>query len=366
MKDLVIIAHPDDEIFWFSSILFRNNPDVICVTTGRDVEDKEYRLKAFTQIMEMLNLKNYYLLGFPDTDQRVELENLEKALSPFIKKEYDKVFTHGPYGEIFNNKHHQDVCYIVYKLFKNTYSIAWNIYPDIVNTLTTEEYDLKKFLLGTIYFKEYINMMDAYQISSTEEFVKLDSKSIEIYYWAIANFGDHHEKLSNDNEDFWGFGYSPYEIERHAAILSLSKKVSPNTILEFGACEGILTDKLSKNGSVDCVERVTKYKNILKNKGYKVVQDIDTREYDLSVVASFLEYVKQPFLFLKSIKSEYLVLDVIVESNLDIQIDHINFGYKKLDEILVQGRWERMFHNGKKSKLPVYKLGTRCLLYKKI
>jgi len=364
MRDLVIIAHPDDELIWFSSILFRNQPDVICVTSGRDAKDKAYREKGFSKVMKMLGIENYHFLGFPDTDDRLHIPDLENALKPFAKKEYRNIYTHGPFGEIFNHMHHQDICYAVHKLFEEVYSVAWNIYPDLTNHLTIEEYDLKKYLLGTIYAEEYDKLSDAYRISSTEEFVKLDFQSLEIHYWGIANFGDHHELLSK-HLDFWGFTDSPYELERHAAINLLAKKTMAKNILEYGACEGILTDQLAEIAKVDCTEKSKTYKSILESKGYDVVDNPLTNHYDLVVLASFLEYLEQPKELLKKMDSKYLLIDLILESKLDHELEDTLKQYKKIDEIIIDSRWERMFFNHQKSKMPVYKLGSHCILYEK-
>lgn len=365
MNDLIVIAHPDDEIIWFSSILFRNNPDIICVTGGRDENDKNYRLDSFINAMNILGIKNYYFLDFPDSNQRLDIVELEKALNPFVSQAQRNVYTHGPYGEIFNHIHHQDVSYIVHKLFKKVYSVAWNIFPDIVNTFSIQEYDLKKYLLGTIYSREYAILYDSYRITSSEEFVELDFQSIEVYYWAIANFGDHHELLSENHKDFWGFADSPYELERHAAIVVLAKKTSAQNILEFAACEGILTDLLSDFAKVDCTEKANKYKNILLSKGYSVVDNPQTINYDLSILASFLEYLDDPNIFLQNMESRYLIIDVILDSKLDFQMETILENYKKIEEFFIEGRWERMFHDSSKAKLPVYKLGSHCALYEK-
>lgn len=39
----VVVAHPDDETLWFSSVFARFQADIICVTCGWDDETRERR-----------------------------------------------------------------------------------------------------------------------------------------------------------------------------------------------------------------------------------------------------------------------------------------------------------------------------------
>src|SRR6266567_7296543 len=64
--------------------------------------------------------------------------------------------------------------------------------------------------------------------------------AVDIFYWGIANFGDHHQYLGSRYEDVWGFGTSPYETERQRLIARLAATTRPRRILEVGAAEGHL------------------------------------------------------------------------------------------------------------------------------
>lgn len=365
MKSLVVVAHPDDETLWFSSVLLRGRPDVVCVTSGRDKEDRKYRKKAFKHVMKIMGIENYEFLDHPDQRKRLDLIKLEKDLNKFTSERYDRVFSHGPFGETYNHLHHQDVSYIVNMLFGNVFSTAWNIFPDQVNMLTREEFNLKKYLLGTVYAKEYDLLMDAYELSSVEKFVNLSKAAIEIYYWGIGNFGDNHERLGMKYEDFWGFKNSPYEIDRHAAIVSLAKKSHARRIIEYGACEGVLTRKLSSFARVDCVEKASVYQKRLKNAGFRVIAKPDTSSYDLAVIAAFLEYLENPKAFLRDVRSEHLIVDVILDSQLDKGLNQILSKYQQISERTVKPRWERMYHGNIKERMEVYKLGAHCRLYQR-
>lgn len=365
MKSLIIVAHPDDEVLWFSSVLFRDNPDVICITSGRNKDDESYRKKAFEKTMDILNIENYEMLDHPDTDGRLNLSQLEKDLSRFTSEKYDRIFTHGPFGDTHNHIHHQDVSYLVNILFDNVFSTAWNLYPDVVNHLSRPEFDLKKYLMGTVYSEEYHLLMDSYEISAVEKFIQLTLESAEIFYWGIANFGDNHDRLGRKYLDFWGFENSPYEIERHNAILALVRKANAKKIIEYGACEGILTEKLSKLATVECTETAPIYRKRLREKGLNLVDDPKSLDYDLSILAAFLEYLEHPEKFLERIDSKFIIIDVLLCSQLDKKLDDLLGDYKKVNEIIVRPRWERMYHAMVKEKMEIYRLGAHCQLYEK-
>ena len=150
-KTLVVVAHPDDEVLWFFSILRRNDCDVVCVTNGRDDEDRVHREPAFRKSMSILGVESYWNLNYPDGPQRLDVLQLSSDLKRFSNRRYDLVFTHSPFGETFEHSHHQDVCHAVHQTFENVRSVAWNAFPEIVNALTPSEYALKKYLLGTVY-----------------------------------------------------------------------------------------------------------------------------------------------------------------------------------------------------------------------
>jgi len=365
MKTLIVIAHADDEALWFSSVLLREDPEIICVTSGRNREDSKKRKEAFKKAMKLIGVKNYSFLNYPDTEERLDVEKLKRDLRGISKNYYDRVFTHGLNGDTHNHPHHQDVSYVVHQIFKNVYSTAWNQYPEVVNQLTPEEFLIKKYLIGTFYYQEYDLLKDAYEISAIEKFSKFSKESSEIFYYSIANFGDNHEYLGYRYKDFWGYKNSPYEIDRHQAIVEMTKRTSPKNILEFGSCEGILTSKLNEIAPISCIEKSITYKKVLEKKGFNLVNDANTENYELSVVASFLEYLKDPDEFLNKIKSDKVIIDVILDSNLDKRIRVIMKSRKLVAEEIIRPRWEKMYWGTNKEKLEVYRLGSHVYLYGK-
>lgn len=364
-KILIVTAHPDDETLWFSSIILRNDCDVVCVTCGDGKVIAKKRRDELTAAARLLGVKNISVLNYRDKFlHRLDVKQLERDLKKFRHKQYEAIYTHSPFGDTNEHLHHQDISYVVHKVFPRVKSIAWNIYPDEIYTLRPEEFTLKKYIMGTVYHREYKRLKTSYEVSSVEKFVELSRESVEIYYWAIANFGDRHQLLGRKYENIWGYDLSPYEIERHAGILTLLEKTATKSLLEIGASEGILTEKLAeKVKKLDCVETAPVYVSKLKTKGYRVVEKYDTEKYDTVLVASVLEYMEKPVSFLSGLKSQYVIVEVINTSYMKSVAYTLRKRYKMYAKILILPRWEKMYRQGKKEKMEVYKLGAQIFLF---
>lgn len=364
-RTLIVTAHPDDETLWFSSITMRKECDLVCVTCGSNSRESVIRETELRQAAHILNIKNLYILKYNDIfRQRLDVAKLKNDLEKLKLNSYREVYTHGPFGDTNEHFHHQDVCYAVNMVFESVKCTAWNIYPDEVNTLTSAEYALKKSIMGTIYFREYKKLKSTYELSSIEKFVSLSRDSIEIFYWAIANFGDRHEVLGKKFRNIWGYDLSPYEIERHGAIVKLASSVKPRKIIEIGSGEGYLTDKLATiSTKISCVEKAPIYVSTLREKGYTVIKSFDSSKFDLVVIASVLEYIDNPEDFLRSIKSKYIIVETIKSEYLKKVVSILKKKYSLIKKISVLPRWEKMYHGNKTEKMEVYRLGADVYLF---
>lgn len=366
-KVLIITAHPDDEALWFSSIALRNNADLICITCGNNKKIRARRLEELETSCHLLGIGNLEVLNFNDDfESRLDIDKLAKILDKFKSENYDEVYTHGPLGDTNEHIHHQDISYVVNQVFDNVYCTAWNLYPTIINNLSEGEYRIKKFIMGTIYHVEYYRLIETYEISSVEKFIKISRDASKVYYWGIANFGDNHDFLSKSYKDIWGYQHSPYEIERHNRIVEIVKKLKPDRTLEIGSSEGILTDKISSLTKVDCTENVPLYIETLTAKGYKVTRSPKYSAYDLTIVAGVLEYITNKKVFLKNLSSKYLLIDIIISSKLSELVETTLAESHVLIEKTIQlPIWEKMYVNGKKEDLELYRLGSTIYLYEK-
>lgn len=124
IKNIMIVAHPDDELIFGGAELIKNkNYKVICMTN----QDNKGRLKEFTGLMNELKT-SYEILDHKD-DSRIKkidnryIEHIEKIL---IDKNIKKIVTHnkkGEYGHNFHRAVHNmvtDIC-IKYNLLDKLY-----------------------------------------------------------------------------------------------------------------------------------------------------------------------------------------------------------------------------------------------------
>jgi len=149
LKDSIIIAaHPDDEILWFSSILNKVGRIIICflecepnaqLTIGRKRTLSEYPMKniscleiAESMVFDDINFRNPLI-----TKYGIEISNDNIAKKRYINnyynlrkmlrnklKDYQNVFTHNPWGE-YGHEEHIQVYRVVKELQKEMKFNLW-------------------------------------------------------------------------------------------------------------------------------------------------------------------------------------------------------------------------------------------------
>src|SRR5574344_237666 len=113
--NLMIVAHPDDEILWGSVELLKKNYLVICVTCGSN----KIRVKEFENVMKATNDK-YIMLGYPDkilykrSNWVFSYKYIKRDLK-YIEdyKDWKMIVTHNKRGE-YGHQHHKMVHKIVW------------------------------------------------------------------------------------------------------------------------------------------------------------------------------------------------------------------------------------------------------------
>ena len=109
LSNLLIIAHPDDEVIFAGSLLLLHNyiDKVICVTNGTD----EVRKSEFQSVMKRVKI-DYEIWDFHD-EWKVDLDivGIRKKLNKILREEnWDMVLTHNEVGDNnYEHPHHRQV-----------------------------------------------------------------------------------------------------------------------------------------------------------------------------------------------------------------------------------------------------------------
>lgn len=108
VDNLMIVAHPDDDMIWGGGHLIEDNYLVICITCGT----VKKRVKEFQNVMNETNDK-YIMLGYPDLtegkrdDWASSYSKIENDIEYIIKfKKWKMIVTHNPDGE-YGHQHHK-------------------------------------------------------------------------------------------------------------------------------------------------------------------------------------------------------------------------------------------------------------------
>jgi len=165
MKKAIVVAHPDDEILFFSSIIETVDKIIVCfgpssskkVTDGRKLLQSRYPLKniEWLNVQEsndlLANWNNPKLTNFGIfvTRNKNEYEKNFRYLAEFFKKklaEYDVVYTHNPWGE-YGHEEHISVFKAVCSATASTKTAVY--VSSYISDRSKKVFDSQKALLGS-------------------------------------------------------------------------------------------------------------------------------------------------------------------------------------------------------------------------
>ncbi|MCF8059822.1 MAG: PIG-L family deacetylase [Bacteriovoracaceae bacterium] len=192
-KNILIIAHPDDETLFFASVLYWNSQDihVICATDGNADNRGSERKTEFQKAMQAFDVKSFEYYELPDIyDTPIEENLLTAKIIQSIKTHADEnsiIFTHGPFGE-YGHPHHLQVSQIVHHHFLGRYPIYHPNVLEISNhsNQITYELDIEKVwalkldVLFHTYKKEYQRFVTLIPARAKESFIKSQEETLEI------------------------------------------------------------------------------------------------------------------------------------------------------------------------------------------
>ena len=165
---LLVVAHPDDEAIFFSSLLLQKRElpwKVICVTDGDADGQGGERRQHWVKAMKAFNISDFQHWTFPDIfEERLEIAALQSKISALPRPKM--AYTHGILGE-YGHPHHQDVSYAMHSVLSDKiplYSTSYNCHSDFALQLTKTEFALKLSILFDIYgsqFRGFANKLPA-------------------------------------------------------------------------------------------------------------------------------------------------------------------------------------------------------------
>ncbi len=108
VDNLMIVAHPDDEILWGGMHLIEDDYLVVCITCGPN----KIRVNEFISVMNATEDK-YIMLGYPDktNGERDNWDTSRAGITEDLKnivelKDWNIIVTHNPQGE-YGHQHHK-------------------------------------------------------------------------------------------------------------------------------------------------------------------------------------------------------------------------------------------------------------------
>ena len=162
-KNVMFVAHPDDETLWGGNGLYKDKYLVVCITCGVDAR----RVEEFKKVMDVTG-DDYMMLSYPDLvdGKRSRWDDEWDAISSDIDKilglkEWDLIVTHNPDGE-YGHIHHKmtNKLVTIYADKSKLYFFGRFHYGKIPNAdklyrLTDEEFAFKKDKVLPLYVSQY-------------------------------------------------------------------------------------------------------------------------------------------------------------------------------------------------------------------
>lgn len=148
---LMIISHPDDEIFWgLDCLLNEKSWKVICITNGNN----KLRKNRFTKVLKRLkaeyeiwNFKDHYRWPFSPNEKREIISKLKVEIN---NPKIEKIVTHNPLGE-YGHITHIQISKMVSEILKDQKKLYFFQFDKNNNSRYTLEKD--KLILN--YFPKY-------------------------------------------------------------------------------------------------------------------------------------------------------------------------------------------------------------------
>jgi hypothetical protein len=372
---LVLVAHPCEETTGFSSVCA--GADVVSVTGGSQGRWAEARAHGFQRACELLGAKRALCLDLPNISSwRLPIDVLAdrlRGLGP-----YDRVYTHSPFEA---HLHQRDVALAASQCFEEVWVRSLGGYATEAHVLNRQAYQRKLEIINTIYPHD-IALFNGDQhpsaadilanITGIESFVP--TRQSEVYQaLALTN-----PEIRADLPDVWAFEVSAYEMERYQRTCDVlaqgCQERPPESILELGACEGVMSLRLRHlfpAAKVWAVEShpvfVRRLQGRLSQESNISVVEASVHDIplsaDLIVIAEMLYYVPEPVMnVLSRLQAHYLLTSYHGTFDACVQQGLQALGWREHLKAEVLPRFEPV--DGRDSFLMAQRPGSRIRLWR--
>lgn len=147
-KNLMVVAHPDDEVIFGYRQL--KNPElfVLCVTNGQN----EVRRKEFNSVMDKFGLEGM-MWQYPDVwDGSFPEEEVTHRIKELLGRDYDNIITHNAMGD-YGHSQHTALHWIIRQIKPKNMYVFDNHY--MAAPLQFDELRDKMDILKTMYKSQY-------------------------------------------------------------------------------------------------------------------------------------------------------------------------------------------------------------------
>jgi hypothetical protein len=317
---LILVAHPSEETTGFSSVCA--GADVVSVTKGSQDGRVEARAHGFQRACELLGAKRALCLDLPNISPwRFPVEVLTDRLRGFGP--YDRVYTHSPFEA---HLHQRDVALAASQCFEEVWVRNLGGYAAEAHVLNRQAYQRKLEIINTIYPYDmplcngdpHPSAADILaNITGIESFVP--TRHSEVYQaLALTN-----PEIRADLPNVWAFEVSAYEMERYQRTCEVlaqgCQAWPPESILELGACEGVMSLRLRQLFPAAKIWAVESHPIFVRRLQERLPQESTIRvveasvhdiplSADLIVMAEMLYYVPEPVMsVLSRLQAHYLL-----------------------------------------------------------
>lgn len=224
---LVVVAHPGEEVLLFSTVCA--GADVVAVQEEGGPGWSAGRVGSFYAACVALGARS---------SRVVSLSQVREGLGA-----YARVYTHSPHEAA---PHHRAVCLAVSRGASPLWVPALGARAMELHALEEEAFRRKLELLSTLYGTE---PGCAAGLSPGERLLGVEAFTCARREDVVRTLSLTDAEIYAEQADPWSFTTSAYERERYELTSRLlgelaSRGAEPERVLEVGACEGLMTERL--------------------------------------------------------------------------------------------------------------------------